>query len=842
MTLGSLFYTSSIFSQNTNPNNSTFDLSNNLESTPLKAREQNLSIRVGFYENSPKIFTNEQNEYTGFFPDLLNYIANKEGWDITYIPGSWEEGLQRLESNEIDIMPDVGYSLDRAKLYEFNNVSIVTNWATIYIPRGSPIQTIQDLQNKRIGVMAGDIDYIGPNGITFFSENYGLNCTFVEYSNLTAVLENLNAEYIDAGVVNDFFGKLNAYKYEIQKTAIEFNPIDFKFAFPKNASLNSLLIEKIDQWLLTLKSNPDSDYYKLMDNYFAEISGNNGKIPLWVTILILGLLGAVALFISISYLLQMQVKLKTEEIKKDYETRIMTEKELEQSRSRFNLLVNQAPLGFIEVSPELKIANMNPAAERILGKSEEEIQNKSINLFCDQEIIQNNQKITLCENFKNCLEKMNFIHGYHNILKNNNNQVNCEFLLIPLLEKEKKINSIFVIMQDITQKIKFEEENLRKQKIESISFLAGGIAHDFNNMLMSLIGNVNLMQLSENLPEDEIENLTEMEKIIQVAKGITQQLLTFSKGGSPIKKPQNILTTLQDSISLTMHGSKSRCILDFHQNLNPICNFDKGQITQVFNNIILNAIQSMPKGGIIKIDLETIKVQELSDLEIYKENELLKENEDYFKISIQDQGIGIPSNLKSKMFQPYFTTKDKGNGLGLVTCYSVIKRHGGHITFSSEEEKGTTFYIFLPVSIEKEDEKNITKKPMDIYSGKVLLMDDERSVRRTIKYLLNKLGFEVDLAINGFEAIEKYKVQLEKNQKYDFVIFDLTIPGSMGGEEAIKTLIQIDPSIKAIVSSGYSNNPIMANHRKYGFVEILPKPFNFEELKKVISKIVNLKI
>jgi signal transduction histidine kinase/CheY-like chemotaxis protein len=390
---------------------------------------------------------------------------------------------------------------------------------------------------------------------------------------------------------------------------------------------------------------------------------------------------------------------------------------------------------------------------------------------------------------------------------------------------------IQAVMRDVSERKKIEAERLRTQKIESLALLAGGIAHDFNNILVGILGNVNLLQMEENLDSEYIDYLKDIEKATLQASKLTKQLLTFSKGGAPLKKFHNVSNILQESISFVMRGSKSKCILDEEKNL-PLVEVDAGQMNQVFNNLLINANQAMDSGGIISISLKIINL--LNSLKIPLPNG------HYIQIFIKDHGGGIPLNVQDHIFEPYFTTKEKGSGLGLATAYSIMKRHGGYITFETTVGIGTTFFLYLPInekSLENQNRNQKQKSLMkNIFSGKVIIMDDDLVVLKTLSKILIKFGLMVHQANDGKELIDMYRSSLIANEKYDLVIMDLTIPGGFGGKESITKLLEMDPNIKAIVSSGYSNDPIIANYKEYGFCQVLNKPYTIGAIKLMLSE------
>jgi two-component system cell cycle sensor histidine kinase/response regulator CckA len=393
---------------------------------------------------------------------------------------------------------------------------------------------------------------------------------------------------------------------------------------------------------------------------------------------------------------------------------------------------------------------------------------------------------------------------------------------------------IFVFAHDITEEKEIEKERQKIQKLESVGILAGGIAHDFNNFLSGIIGNISLAILEAKDNDDLVKILNDAKEATDMAKNLTRQLLTFSSGGAPIKETTSIGNIIKETAEFNLRGSNVRNFFDIPEDIWKV-DVDKNQISQVISNLIINADQSMPEGGVINIKLENTFIEEDSLLPLNKGK--------YVKITVEDKGLGIAEKHLPRIFDPYFTTKQKGSGLGLATAYSIIEKHNGHITVESKLGSGTTFYIYLPASKVKENkkDKNTDGKKSEMTQGRILLMDDEQIVRNALKRMLERIGYIVEFATNGEEAYKIYRKELDLGKPFDAVILDLTIPGGMGGKETIKKLIEIDPDIKALVSSGYSNDPIMANHKKYGFKGVITKPFDTDELTKVLSRLMEEK-
>jgi len=386
------------------------------------------------------------------------------------------------------------------------------------------------------------------------------------------------------------------------------------------------------------------------------------------------------------------------------------------------------------------------------------------------------------------------------------------------------------LMINITQQKRMEEELLRAQKLESVGLLAGGIAHDFNNLLMGIIGNVSLAKTCAQPGDLIYERLTVAENAGLRARDLTQQLLTFSRGGAPIKTTASIAELLRETAAFALRGSDVRCELSLPDELRPV-KVDQGQISQVINNLIINADQAMPDGGIIHVRAENVILGADQGLPLPAGS--------YVKISIEDQGTGIAEKHLPKIFDPYFTTKQKGSGLGLATAYSIIRKHEGYIAAESELGVGTTFTIYLPAS-EKEPPrvKQQEERPLNGH-GKVLVMDDEDIIRDVTGQILRHLGYKVEFARDGAEAVKLYRKAQEGGEPFDVVIMDLTVPGGMGGKEALERLLEIDPQVKAIVSSGYSTDPIMAEFRRNGFQGCVAKPYKLQDLSQILQSVLN---
>jgi len=401
----------------------------------------------------------------------------------------------------------------------------------------------------------------------------------------------------------------------------------------------------------------------------------------------------------------------------------------------------------------------------------------------------------------------------------------------PLTDEHGRIRGAIEITRNVTDRKLLEEELIRRQKLDSLGTLAGGIAHDFNNILTVVLGNVSFAKMLMNTEDKAYVRLSDVENAALKAKELAGRLLTFSKGGSPLKKIVSIDRFLHDTITLALKRSDIKPKFSFSESLLPV-EIDESQIAQVIHNIINNAQDAMPEGGTLTIGGENVCSE--------SEDHLPLPQGSYVKICIADTGHGIDSENINNIFDPFFTTKKQGYGLGLATSYSIVKRHGGYITATSRPGKGSSIIIYLPATREKEIPPAQGAEEMHMGRGHILFMDDEEFIRDLANSILTHLGYTVTFAKNGEEAIEEYTKARDLGEPFDAVILDLTIPEGMGGKICIKKLKEIDPEVKAIVSSGYSDDPIMTTPEQYGFKAFIAKPYNIQTLSSVLRKTISM--
>ena len=510
----------------------------------------------------------------------------------------------------------------------------------------------------------------------------------------------------------------------------------------------------------------------------------------------------------------------------DITERKMDEEALRSSEAKYRQLVEHAPAAIYEVDlTSGKLISVNDVCCEYMGYTKEEFLNLNFWDFLTEKS-QHKQLIR-----------------YEKMLKGEpvSPEVEVEIVgksgrIIPILAytrleyKDGQPFRAHTVAHNITDRKKMEEEFSKAQKLESLGVLAGGIGHDFNNLLSGIMGNISLAKLEAERGEDIMESLDEALRVASKASALTQQLLVFSKGGAPVKKAASIAEVLQDSTAFTLRGSRVKCKFNIAEDLWPV-EVDIGQFSQVIHNLVINAMQAMSTGGELQLVAKNVTLVEKYDMPISPGR--------YVVIDIQDQGHGIAPEHLSKIFDPYFTTKSRGSGLGLAISYATIKRHDGHITVESSDHQGTNFRIYLPATEVQPQETTKRERRAVKGEGSVLVMDDEEILRKVAERMLVELGYEVQCAEDGKEAIEMYVEALQSGTSIDVVIMDLTVPGGLGGKETIKKLLQIDANAMAIVSSGYSNDPIMSNYEQFGFCGVVTKPYQIEELSWVMRDVLD---
>ncbi len=501
----------------------------------------------------------------------------------------------------------------------------------------------------------------------------------------------------------------------------------------------------------------------------------------------------------------------------------ITERKLnEEALLRHSLVYRSMDEGVLVFDRQSRCIDLNPAGERITGWQKEELLGKPAEILNPP-----GEAAGVTARIREGLAVNGTWEGE-----------------IPLLTKKGELRTMFTVVsclrdqagnwigniginRDITAAKKIEAELVRAQKLESLGALAGGIAHDFNNLLMSILANASLARTQPRKDQDEL--IEEIEKACSQAQNLTRQLLTFSRGGAPVKRPVALDGILREAAGMALRGSSSFCRFHLARELQPV-EADPGQLFQAFSNLLLNSAQAMPGGGEILIAA--------ANEELKPENSFGLPPGDYIRTEIADQGGGIPPQYLARIFDPFFTTRKEGTGLGIPITYSIVRNHGGCLDIRSEPGRGCTAVILLPSSRTAVPEEEPPATGLVRGRGRILVCDDEPAVRKITCRMLESLGYRAEGVRDGNLGIERYLREEAGSDPFRAVIFDLTFPGGMGGREALEKLRAASPGIRAIVASGYSEDPVLADPTAYGFRGSLAKPYGIEKLARELDRVL----
>ena len=512
--------------------------------------------------------------------------------------------------------------------------------------------------------------------------------------------------------------------------------------------------------------------------------------------------------------------------------RKLAEEALRRSEERYRELFEQAVGGIYQTSPEGRFLSANPALAKILGYGQPgEKGNWFEGINLESLYVQPGRR----EQYIAALNTRGVLNDFESEVRHRGGGT------VWISENARAVRDAHGrllyyegFVTDISARRQLESEIGRASKLEALGILAGGIAHDFNNILTVVLGNVSLAEGELGADHPVVARLSEAKRATLRARDLTLQLLTFAKGGEPVRTTVELPGLVRESSGFALHGAKARGEFHFAPGLWPV-NADRGQLGQVVQNLVINAVQAMPGGGVITVSAGNEEITEPTP-----GGPPLPPGR-YVQLAVADTGVGIsPENL-AKIFDPYFTTKEHGTGLGLASVYSIVRRHEGHIVVESEPGLGARFRVWLPAAVSAfpgatSDSGSRTTGSLSPFRVRVLFMDDEPSIRSMAVHFMQRIGYACEVATNGTEAVQKYQEAMAAGEKYGLVVMDLTVPGAMGGREAMEILRRIDPGVRAIVSSGYSRDPVLANYQAHGFQAVLAKPYGIDQLAKVMRE------
>lgn len=750
----------------------------------------------------PYIFRDNSGVLRGILVDQWDLWSRRTGVAVTLDAKDWNKAQSDMKAGKGDVIDTIFFTEERGKLYDYTKP-----YATIEVPvffdsSMSGITDIESLSGYVVGVKEGDacIEVLMDNGIT----------SLKQYPSYEAIIQDAARGAIHVFCTDKPPALYYIYKYKLEEK--------FRYSLSLGSGQFHRAVHKGDTAMFELVSRgfsmiSEAEYKAIDRKWFGEDIRQKvyEKYIFGGLAAALSLAAVMALFV---FYLRYMVKQKTAQLSNAFE-------KLQESEQKTRSLLSANPDILFIFDDEGNFTDYKADNMTSLYLPPGQFIGKNVRDVLPAEIAD------LTIGVINAIKGGRQMMTYEYDIDLGQDIMHCEARMVPFGEKK-----YLAIVRDISEKKKREEEEIRSHKLESLGVFAGGIAHDFNNILTAIVGFISLARIKIGDRDKILHLLEEAEKAGIRARKLTAQLLAFSKGGVPVKEIASIEELVKETAEFILSGSKTAVDIKFESDVKAV-DIDRGQVEQVIQNIILNASQAMPGGGLIEINLRNVNVPEENSLSLFPG--------EYVAISFKDQGEGIESKNLKRIFDPYFTTKSDGNGLGLTICHTIIKRHGGAIGVVSQPGHGSEFTIYLPAHSDvagAEVSHLNSGKTADLRNLSVLIMDDEPQLRYIMEEVLKDEGAVIIQASDGNEAIDIFEKRASAGEPVDVVIADLTIPGGMGGMEAVRILRQEGTPFKAIVISGYSTDPVIADFRNFGFDAYLVKPFSADDLLKAVTEVI----
>ena len=783
-------------------------------------------VRVGIFPFEPINFINDDGVAQGFNPDLLREAARVQGWTLSFVPGSWSEGLERLQSGETDLMMSVVYTPERGKLMDYTVESVLEVWGQVFAHPDSNIETITDLSGQPVGLMRKDI-----NGRNFkkTAEKLGVSCEYFEFANFSEIFAAVKNGKLVAGIAPQHFGLRHAADYDLAPTSIQFSPVRLHFTTQKGQWQN--LLSQLDIQLNNWKLDKDSYYYQRLAYWLGVIQIKTEVFPVWLLTSIGVVVSVASLLLLLSLLLKSQVKKRTAEL-------AQSNAELSNSHKRYENLIGSMiqPMALHEIicdpggTPvDYRFLAVNPAYQKLLKKPAIEILGKRV-----LELLPSTEHHWI-ETFGQVALSGEPIH-----FQNYFAEFDRHFDIAAYSPAKGQFAAIFT---DITERIKVEEERrrleeqvLQSQKLESLGVLAGGIAHDFNNILMAVLGHCELALRRVSPESPATPNLEQIKGSASKAADLANQMLAYSGKGKFVVAPQDLSKIIEEMEQMLTVSVSKKVVLryEFVEHL-PTVEADATQLRQIILNLAINASDAIgDRSGVVAITTGVMDCDQTYLSETWLDEQLPAGQ--YVFLEVTDTGCGMEQELVKRIFEPFFSTKFTGRGLGMAAVLGIVRGHKGAIKVYSEVGKGTTFKVLLPAASKPAVlfDRETSLAPLQ-GSGLVLLVDDDESVRSIGRALLEELGFEVVTATDGRDAMEIYEQQYPQIR---FVLMDLTMP-HLDGEQAFREMRRVNAEVKVIMSSGYNEQDVSQKFVGKGLSGFLKKPYQLSVLQEAIRKLLD---
>lgn len=790
-------------------------------------------IRLGIYNNEPLVFVDKDGRGQGIFADIIEYIADQEGWRIEYVPGTWNQTLARLEKGEIDILSTIAYSAARDEHFDFTSENLLTNWGQLYTFKGSDIRGITDVAGKKIAILAGDIHH------TVFLElleKFDVECDLIEVDDYQSVLEQVAQQRADGGIVNRMFGMRFSSRYKVEKSGIIFNPITIHYATPEGK--NSELLATLDRYIRLLKDDEESVYYRSLDRWLGALSPGR-EWPSWVPWSLVFISGIMVLLFLGNIVLRNRVRARTEELTCELQRREETERALREA----NTIINRSPaVAFLwRNSQGWPVEFVSANVVEIFGYSAEEFTSGEVSYLSvihpdDLERV-GNEVATLSSG----PEATDFVHEPYRIVTREGRARWLDDRTYIRRDSEGNITHFEGVVVDITESVKTsetlrqnKEKSVRSKKMESLGLLAGGVAHDLNNVLSGIVSYPDLLLLE--LPEDSrmYRNLLTIKESGDRAAAIVQDLLTVARGVATIKEPLNLNSVINDHLD----SPEFQKLKHYHPEVTIATDLDSEllnilgsavHIRKVVMNLISNGTEAIKGKGSVTVSTKNSYLD--SRLHGYVDINV----GEYAVLSIADEGSGISSQDLERIFEPFYTKKfmgRSGTGLGLAVVWNVVQDHEGYIDITTDDH-GTRFDVYFPVTRDEITKKDI-QIPIDNFMGareKILVIDDVKSQRTITCEMLEVFNYEPQSVASG-EAAVKY---LRKSSA-DLIILDMIMEPGINGCETYRRILEVNPHQKAIIVSGYAETQEVKGAQELGAGRFLKKPLTLEKLGLAVKE------
>ncbi len=781
------------------------------------------TLRVGGDQDFPPYeFVDRNGEPAGFDVELFEAVAQAMDLKVVLELGPWEETRRRLEEGQLDAVVGMHYSAERDEKLDFSTPYAMANYSIFVRDGERDLRDVRDLAGRRVVVQAGAL-------VHDMAEQLDIEDRLVTVRSPEDAVRQLAAGEHDAALLFRHQGLYLASKLGIDNLRVvgrALSPRDYCFAVVDG---DEELLRALNEGLAVVKAT--GRYQAIQDKWLGVLEPRGWswrralRLAAWIVVPSLFLL---ALAVIQAWILRRRVRQRTQQLEEELVERRRAEAALVQEHERLLVTLRSIADAVVTTDADGRVELMNRVAERLLGMSL--VETRGLHLDEVLPLRSPSGDLRLPSIAERVLRGQGLPVLEHVARLEAGGSPLVDIGAAPIIGNDGEQLGVVVALRDITAQRRMEEELARAEKLDSVGLLAGGIAHDFNNILTGVLGHVSLAR--QLLEPDHLGqgHLTKAEAATHRAQGLTQQLLTFSKGGTPERRPIDLGRLLAEAVDLSLAGSTVRPELRVALDLWSV-EADSGQLVQVVHNLLLNASQAQPQGGSVRI--------QASNERLGAEHPSGLAPGSYVRVCFHDDGPGISPELEAEIFEPFFTTKHSGSGLGLTTAYSITQQHQGWLGLDRLAGPGACFVLLLPACPGRQPEPSMPRETVCAGEGRVLVMDDEQIVREVLEAMLTTLGYGVTLVEEGQAAVDAFTEAAEAGEPYAVVIMDLTVPGGMGGVEAMACIRKAHPHARGIVSSGFSDDPVLADPEGYGFCATVAKPFRLAQLSTAIERVLS---